>query len=85
MLLVHRVMNGASIITFYCILMTPHSYKYMNTPDVLVPLSHIMTKVDPITATGQHTLTRVCNYVYTLDTKQGKNLLLNACTFVVLI
>ena len=33
-------------------------------------MPHIMTKVDPITATGQHTLTRVCNYVYTLDAKQ---------------
>ena len=53
--------------------MTPHLYKYMNTPDVLVvPLSHIMTKVDPITATEQHMLTRVCNYIYTLDTKQEK-------------
>ena len=78
MLLVHRVMNGVSIITFYCILMTPHLYKYMNTPDVLVPLSHIMTKVDPITATGQHTLTRVCNYVYTLDTKEKTCYLMHA-------
>ena len=53
--------------------MTPHLYKYMNTPDVLVvPLSHIMTKVDPITATEQHMLTRVCNYIYTLTLSKKK-------------